>query len=297
MTDITLPPLTGDPEIDQYNYDVYTALINGGSGSVDEEDLEDYIKNEDGALMVDDVTVAYLFRYLDVAYGSDANGADFSDEIIDLPANTTPVFIGRRNTASDEASNNPTAFSWAEINSETDSATLKSYYKLLGGKQIDFEFGTTLPEGYTEHEGEVIDLEATGANGTNGLNAAICVIEPSNGTVFKLGGETTTTLTATVYDGGSRADDTAHSNFHYTWKHKDAVICIGPSRNVIEDPDGGPLLATGGDGLWVCSTGMPADNNIADSDDTFGGALRRIIVGNEDVDGSAQFVVEVSNIA
>ena len=118
-------------------------------------------------------------------------------------------------------------------------------------------------------------------------------IDQSNGNVFR-NGAGSTELTATVSVGNEDASDAQHSLYDYRWTYQGTVVCVADStRQVLNDTNGSPLLATEGSSGLVCSIGQPADSTIADN---LGSTLRRITVGAEDVNQSAQFVCDVSNI-
>ena len=166
MTNINLPPLTGEQDEDQWKTQV-TNWANsgnlGGQGSNIDGDAVTYEDN--GEILAGDILLGYQLRYLDTAYATNATGSDnFSDQIADLPADATVIYQGRRNSATPNKSNTPAAFTWVLINPVTDGDTpgdgLGAYYRTAGGRFLDWIFDTTQPTGYTLDDGaSVIDLE------------------------------------------------------------------------------------------------------------------------------------------
>ena len=101
------PPLTGNEELDQFNYDVHQSLNHDVGSGVDTE------VDDEGRTVIDGITIGYQERYLETAYGTDANGANFSQTISGLPPDFfADVWQGVRNQASNIASNNPAEFTW-----------------------------------------------------------------------------------------------------------------------------------------------------------------------------------------
>ena len=112
-------------------------------------------------------------------------------------------------------------------------------------------------------------------------DAAILVdIETNNGTVFK-NDAGSTTLEAVVYVGGVLQTATEIDAYTYRWTVGGADLCVLSGNNQVQDDNGSPQTATGG----VCPTGQ----EIA--------RTKIIVVGAEDVTTTAQFKVDVDNIA
>lgn len=196
MVQVNLPSFTGDSSEDQWRYEVTQAVNSAGTGDGNiQQDPDSGMITSDGLLL------GYLYRYLDVAYATDSNGANFSQAIASLPAGTTPVWQGLRNTMNNLPSSRPADFTWVQINSTTTSDTLRASYRTVGGRQLDWNFGTTIPSGYTEdNSGVLIDLESLpGAAGTDGNSVGVKTLYRRSDTVVTetpVGGTFTTSTGA-----------------------------------------------------------------------------------------------------
>ena len=130
--------------------------------------------DDQGRVVVDGKALGYSLRYLDTAYASDANGADFAITPQGLPNGTTPVYQGVRNTSSTTQSTNPADFTWREINSPVLSQNLNAFYRSIGDRNIDWMFSSSATvAGFILDDGTaVIDLDSLpGAAGTDGNSA------------------------------------------------------------------------------------------------------------------------------
>ena len=123
-------------ELDIYNTSIATDVENISSLMADTE------VDDQGRVVVDGTPLGYPLRYLDTAYGSDNRGADFATTPQGLPNGTTPVFQGVRNVASTAQSTNPTDFIWREITSPILSQNLNAFYRIIGGRNIDWIFSS-----------------------------------------------------------------------------------------------------------------------------------------------------------
>ena len=158
---------------DQWAYDITQEMNTAVAGAATTD-----IDNQ-GRVVIDNTPVGYRFRYLDTAYGSDINGADFATTPSVLPAGTTPVYQGVRNAASSVESTNPADFTWREINSIVLSQDLRAFYRNIGGRDIDWIFGNaTAVAGFVEDLGAAsIDLDnLPGAAGADGNSAGVVEI-------------------------------------------------------------------------------------------------------------------------
>ena len=103
-----LPPFRGEfssnekyqEAYDQWSYDITQEMNTAAAGAAQTE------VDDQGRVVVDGKALGYSLRYLDTAYGSDANGADFAITPQGLPNGTTPVYQGVRNTSSTTQSTN-----------------------------------------------------------------------------------------------------------------------------------------------------------------------------------------------
>ena len=171
------PPITGNEELDQFNYDVHQS-INHETGTSDVEVTTD----DQGRPVVGDATLSYQERFLESAYGTDATGANFSQTVSGLPAGSTVIYQGLRNQADVVASNNPAEFTWRLITGPVNSDTLMPAYRNIGGRLIDWSFATTIPNEFVLDSGPVIDLD----EGIAGISAIQGNVTWSNGSVFSL---------------------------------------------------------------------------------------------------------------
>ena len=162
-------------ELDVYNVQLLTDVENITSLMAD-TDMDDQ-----GRVVVDGTALGYPLRYLDTAYGSNNLGADFATTPQGLPNGTTPVFQGVRNVSSTAQSTNPSDFTWREVTSAVLSQDLNAFYRVLGGRQIDWMFSSAGDiSGYTIDDGIAnIDLqtapEATAADGNSSGDISIYI--------------------------------------------------------------------------------------------------------------------------
>ena len=100
-------------------------------------------------------TIAYLYKYLSVRYADSADGSlNFSD------SPTNRLYYGVRNNNSSVESTNPADYIWLRVSGGF-STTKFLFYKVSGGRQIEFFVGTTAPGyGWEQDSGAAIDLDA-----------------------------------------------------------------------------------------------------------------------------------------
>ncbi len=100
-------------------------------------------------------TIAYLYKYLSVRYADSADGSlNFSDS----PTNRT--YYGVRNNNSSVESTNPADYIWQRVAGGF-GTTKFLFYKVSGGRQIEFFVGTVAPGyGWEQDSGTAIDLDA-----------------------------------------------------------------------------------------------------------------------------------------
>lgn len=100
-------------------------------------------------------TIAYLYKYLSVKYADSFDGAlNFSN------SPTNRLYYGVRNSNDSTESTNPADYIWLRVAGGF-STTKFLFYKVSGGRQIEFFVGTTAP-GYAwqQDSGAAIDLDA-----------------------------------------------------------------------------------------------------------------------------------------
>ena len=100
-------------------------------------------------------TIAYLYKYLSVKYADSFDGAlNFSN------SPTNRLYYGVRNSNDSTESTNPADYIWLRVAGGF-STTKFLFYKVSGGRQIEFFVGTTAP-GYAwqQDSGTAIDLDA-----------------------------------------------------------------------------------------------------------------------------------------
>ena len=267
----SLPPETGNAELDQWLNEIQREGLGGGAGSgtstatIDGQAVEADL--ETGEVTAGTAFLRYLYQYLDVAYATDANGSNFSNTIAGLPTGTTVIWQGRRNqqSTSQATSAQAAAFSWALINNPTnlDETQMKAWYRLPGGNTIDWLFQATQPTGYTEEDGTgVIDLELQ-ARGPAGLDAvnAVLTIRISGGvsaadaaTRFAAGnldpddlafdpdgmdfGATTITkvLVANVFVGGNLSSLSDRRGYSYEWSRNGQTFTPSLAGATLDQP-------------------------------------------------------------
>lgn len=100
-------------------------------------------------------TIAYLYKYLSVRYADSPDGSlNFSD------SPTNRLYYGTRNNNSSVESTNPADYIWLRVSGGF-STTKFLFYKVSGGRQIEFFVGTTAPGyGWEQDSGAAIDLDA-----------------------------------------------------------------------------------------------------------------------------------------
>lgn len=100
-------------------------------------------------------TIAYLYKYLSIRYADSPDGSlNFSDS----PTNRT--YYGVRNNNSSVESTNPADYIWQRVAGGF-GTTKFLFYKVSGGRQIEFFVGTVAPGyGWEQDSGTAIDLDA-----------------------------------------------------------------------------------------------------------------------------------------
>ena len=162
---ISLPPYTGDPDLDYFNSEVARQINTGEIGAGDAADVETGTDDE-AYPTIGDLRLGYQERYLSTAYGTSSTGANFTTDYTAIVGLT--VFQGLRNTNVTTESSNPADYTWRELNVIT--GWIPSY-RIAGGRLVDWDFSTTTPTNYiVDNIAGAIDLDdfATGAAGADG---------------------------------------------------------------------------------------------------------------------------------
>ncbi len=113
-----IPPKTGDDALDQWAYEITQDVNSGELGTGGTGTAEAELDDQGRAIIEvngEEVSLGYPFRYLDIAYGTDINGANFANVISDLPAEYEEVYQGVRNTNLAGQVTNPASFLWRRI--------------------------------------------------------------------------------------------------------------------------------------------------------------------------------------
>ena len=167
MTNIQLPPYTGDADQDNWQLQV-TEQLNAPLSALRVDGSGQVVSGDNG--------LGYTERYLDTAYGTDSVGSNFSQTPAGLPNNSSEIWQGVRNTDTITASTNPVEFTWRLVSSPAASQNTLAYYRIVGGRQIDWGFDSEVPASYDTDTGPPIDLDdfsgATGAIGPIGPRGA-----------------------------------------------------------------------------------------------------------------------------
>ena len=223
---------------DSWAYEVTQELNTLTQATGDGSDVETGTDDQ-GRSTVGDVTIGYQLRYLETAYGTDANGANFAQTIAGLPTGSTTIYQGLRNQSDTTAVTNPASYVWRQLTVPlgTSSTTLVAYYRLIGGRDIDWTFETSVPTSFTADDGSVIDLEAftAGQRGEAGADAIQTQItirdteglqltsdpatwpQDDDGQFFRNNMGDGKTLLATVFIGGVAQDFATHNTYTYSW--------------------------------------------------------------------------------
>ena len=281
---IPLPPHTENKDLDFFNQAVQRELMNQTGASTASVATG---TDDQGRPTVGTITLGYQLRYLWVAYSTSSDGTqNFTNDYTTINSNTI-VYQGLRNDNSATETNNPADYTWREL------AVVANWipsYRVIGGRQVDWSFTTDTPTGFTADSGDAIDLDnLPGAAGQDGADSVQVNLVSNMGTAFRNAGGSPATVRADVYIGGNLSDDAMHNTYEYNWTYQGNKVCINNDRTIV-DNNGVPL--TSSDGM-TCTTGVVADSNISTS---IGSALRRIIIGPEDVSLQTALDCEVTNI-
>ena len=121
-----------------------------------------------GAITTGGNTVAYLYQYMNVAYGNSATGSGFTSN------SYYTTYYGIHNNTANVADTNPADYQWTQVSGGF-GTTKQLYYQTLGGRQINFDVNTVAPKYFSPvQDNTPINLDivtgTTGANGTSGIS-------------------------------------------------------------------------------------------------------------------------------
>ena len=166
---VNQPPITSNDEVDRFNKELTDELNRIAEMAGDIEKSFDGM----GRVVIGGSTFGYDERYLSTRYGTNSAGADFTDDYTTISGLT--VWQGFRNSAAATESVNPADYSWVELNVV---AGWKPSYRIIGGRDIDWDYSTVVPTGFTlDNVAGVIDLDnfSSGATGPAGESSRIDV--------------------------------------------------------------------------------------------------------------------------
>ena len=134
-----------------------------------------------GAITTGGNTVAYLYQYMNVAYGNSATGSGFTSNSY----HTT--YYGIHNNTANVADTNPADYQWTQVSGGF-GTTKQLYYQTLGGRQISFDVNTVAPKYFSPvQDNTPINLDivtgTTGANGTSGISTYYYPVYATGNTV------------------------------------------------------------------------------------------------------------------
>ncbi len=174
---ILTPPETGNAELDSYLYRLSMLL---GQLNILETNADT------GEIKANGVIQGYLYKYIHIKYADDRIGTNLSN------VQTNRLYYGVRNTDETTESTNPALYTWYQVSGGGFSTTKNLYYKVTGGRQIQFDVNTAPIDAlWLIDPGTPIDLDvittasgpagpagppgatgATGATGAPGANGA-----------------------------------------------------------------------------------------------------------------------------
>jgi len=111
--------------------------------------------------------ISYLYQYINVRYATNSTGTENFSE-----SPTNAFYYGIQNVNSptlfpQAGSNNPADYAWYSAGTGGFGTTKFLFYSTLGGRQITFYIGTTLPAGYAQVlDGVAINLDTVTTTST-----------------------------------------------------------------------------------------------------------------------------------
>ena len=204
-------------ELDIFNTQVESDLENITAGSSDVS----VVRDDQDRPVIGGIVQSYQQRYLLTRYATAPDGSvGFTADYNNISGLT--VYQGVRESSSPNESTNPADYTWRELNV---TAGWTPSFRTLGGRQVDWMVGSSVPSGFTEDTASaVVDLDslpgATGADG-NSVGTVVAFIRSASDI-------TSTTPAATTYN-------TTNGNF-------DAPT--GYSKVIPQTPTGVDIYAT-----------------------------------------------------
>ena len=141
--------LDGNPTQSEIS-DAVNYLLSNFSANISSDPNNGQITGSGGQI------IGYLYKYMMVKYADSFDGSvNFSN------TQTNRLYYGLRNDDSSTESTNPADYIWYKVAGGGFSTTKTLYYKVTGGRSIEFNVGTTSP-GYAwvPDTGSAIDLDA-----------------------------------------------------------------------------------------------------------------------------------------
>lgn len=131
-----------------------------------------------GAITTGGNTVAYLYQYMNVAYGNSATGSGFTSNSY----HTT--YYGIHNNTANVADTNPADYQWTQVSGGF-GTTKQLYYQTLGGRQISFDVNTVAPKYFSPvQDNTPINLDiVTGTTGSSGISTYYYPVYATGNTV------------------------------------------------------------------------------------------------------------------
>ncbi len=203
---ILTPPETGNAELDSYLYRL--SMLLGQLGI-----LETNV--ETGEIKANGVIQGYLYKYIHIKYADDRIGTNLSN------VQTNRLYYGIRNTDETTESTNPALYTWYQASGGGFSTTKTLYYKVTGGRQIQFDVNTAPIDAlWLADPGGPIDLDvittAIGPAGPQGPPGATGTTGPS-GPAGANGADGTKAITLQLFRWSNTGIPSHTQAFNYTW--------------------------------------------------------------------------------
>jgi hypothetical protein len=224
----SIPPFTGDAELDAWNQEVAQYLINQppvplynqGTGIITDP--------------VDNSIVGFMQRYLHVRYADDRIGTNFSDDPVGR------LFYGVHNADTSVESTDPIDYTWFEVAGGFGGSD-KLWFRNLGGRACDLYIGT-LPPNYkwsevTHPAIDLDDLLGVGVVGTDELaDRSVTTIK------IALGAVTDDELADNAVTKAKMADNAVGLDELDTTGTPDSTKILNGAMAWVELPSTGPFL-------------------------------------------------------
>jgi len=159
---LTIPPYTGNPELDAFLFDLAMngSGVGSGSGLSTNTTTGEITDPSSGTV------ISYLYKYMHIKYADDNQGLNISD------SPTNKAFFGLYNSDSATESTTPADYTWYEATGGF-GTTKFLWYVSTGGRQFKYNVGingSTFT--YIKDSGTPVDLDVV--TGSSGSSARIC---------------------------------------------------------------------------------------------------------------------------